>query len=127
MHNDRGHETAIGRINFRVSSGGGSWALSATITVERFIASAPTVPPKYSNRSVIIEVDQLSPVRMVGSATAAHCARRSVLVLQDCCGSTAGKPRIEAAARRLASVGAAAVETDACRSNLLGVVAACLG
>jgi hypothetical protein len=43
----------------------------------------PTVPPKYSDRSAIIEVDRLSFAPLVGAATPVHRARRSHLDAQD--------------------------------------------
>jgi hypothetical protein len=41
------------------------------------------VPPKYSNRPAIIEVDRLSFAPLVGAATSVHRARRPHLDVQD--------------------------------------------
>src|SRR5215469_4026190 len=72
-----------------------------------------TVPPRYSNRSAIIEVDRLSFAPLVGAATPVHLARRPHLDAQDLGSATTGKPRLAATTRCLAAFGSKTVETDA--------------
>ena len=53
------------------------------------------VPPKYSDQSVIIEVDQLSRAPVVGPRTAAYLAGRFVFIIQNLGGTGVGEPRVE--------------------------------
>ena len=78
------------------------------------------VPPKYSNRSAIIEVDRLSFAPLIGAATSVHLARRPHLDAQDLGSATTGKPRLAATTRRLAAFSSKTPEADASRPDLLG-------
>ena len=75
----------------------------------------------------MIEVDLLLPAPVVGPAAAAHAAGRAVLLFQDLGATAAGKPGFETSTRGAASVRTAAAETEAYRSDSVGLVTACLG
>lgn len=64
---------------------------------------------------------------MVGVATAPCRARRPALNVQDISRVAAGKPRVTATTRRVASIGAETFEADASGPNLLGLAAPSLG
>ena len=85
------------------------------------------VPPKYHDRSAIIEVDRLSSAPLVGATTPGQRARHSRVDVQDVGPATTGKPRLEATTRRLTSVRSQTAEVDARRPNPLGLVAARVG
>jgi hypothetical protein len=74
----------------------------------------------------MIEVDPLLPAPLVGPPTAVYASGRCGLVMQDLGGTAVGKPRAEASTRRAVSVGTEAANTEACRSDSVGLVAACL-
>ena len=86
----------------------------------------PPVPPKYSDRSAIIEVDRLPSVPLDCATTPVHSARCPRIIVQDVRPTKAGKHRFAASTCRFASFDSQTAEADASRSNLLGMVAACV-
>jgi hypothetical protein len=87
----------------------------------------PIVPPKYSDRSVILEVDQLSSALLASAATPVRCAGRSHLAVQVLGPAATGKPRLTATTRGPTSFGSPTAEANARRPNLLGLAPAPVG
>lgn len=77
------------------------------------------VHPKYSDRSVIIEVDRLPSVPLVGYASLVHRCRRPRLDVQKLGAASAGEHRLAATTHSFAAFGTQTIETQAHRSNLL--------
>jgi mannose-6-phosphate isomerase-like protein (cupin superfamily) len=87
----------------------------------------PIVPPKYSDRPAIIEVDRLPFVLRFCRGTAAHRARRNHFDVQDLGPPAARESRLAATTRRFTSVGAKTAEANAGRPNVLGLATARVG
>ncbi len=86
-----------------------------------------TVPPKYLNRSVIIEVDQPLFAPYFGAASRVNRNRRPRFVVEDLGRASTREPRLAATTLRFAEVGSQTAQTNASRPNLLGLVAETLG
>ena len=76
-----------------------------------------TVPPKYSDRPAIIEVDRLPFVLRFCRGTAAYSARRTNFDVQNLGPPAARESRLAATTRRFTSVGAKTAEANAGRPN----------
>jgi hypothetical protein len=85
------------------------------------------VPPKYLNRSVIIEVDRPLFAPYFGAASPVHRTRRPRFDVEDLGRAATGEPRLAATTLRLAEVGSQTAQSNASRPNLLGLVATRVG
>jgi hypothetical protein len=95
---------------------------NASVMAFRLTAPAANlyVPPKYSNLSVIIEVDRILSAPLVGAARPVYRAGCSCLAIQNLGPAPIGEPRLATTTHRSAPVGTEATPAAACRSDLLG-------
>ena len=96
-----------------------------TQKTEARIACSGIVPPKYSNASVIIEVDRILSAPLLDVAKPTHHAWCPRLAVPNLSSAPAGEPGFAATTRRVAALGSQTAEVDVRRSNLLGVAAVC--
>src|SRR3954470_11386846 len=89
--------------------------------VQRKLASS--VPPKYSNLSVIIELDQILSAPLLCLAGLVHGAGYPCFAVPNLRSTPAGEPRLTTTTRCAASFRSETGEADARRSPLLGLAA----
>jgi hypothetical protein len=83
-----------------------------------------TVPPKYSNLSVIIEVDRILSAPLLDVERPVHRAGCPCLAVPNLGSAPAGEPRLATTTGGSAAVRAEVIEADLGGSDLLGLVAA---
>src|SRR4051794_30081905 len=86
-----------------------------------------SVPPKYSNLSVIIEVARILSAPLLAVTRSVHRPEHPRLAVPNLRSAPAGEPRLTATTGRTAAVGAETAPADARRSPLLGRAAAPVG
>jgi len=90
-------------------------------------STTPSVPPKYLEGPVIIEVDCLSSSLWARAGVPRRCAGRPYVNVQDLGSATLGELGLTAATNGFAALSSQTVEANTGRPNLLGVATARVG